>query len=97
GVAVGFVAATVSTLAHAAGPIITLYMLQFKLEKKVLVGTMLVYFLLINTLKVPPLIYLGFITWDTLRDSIWFLPLIPLGTLAGAWLHNRISEKPFMV
>lgn len=96
GVGVGFFAATVSTIAHAAGPIITLYMLQFKLDKKVLVGTMLVYFLLINSLKVPPLVFLGIINKETLLDSVWFIPILPVGTLLGAWLHNRIPEKPFM-
>ncbi len=96
GVGVGFFAATVSTIAHAAGPIITLYMLQFKLDKKVLVGTMLVSFLLIISLKVPPLVFLGIINKETFLDSIWFIPLLPIGTLTGAWLHNRIPEKPFM-
>ena len=104
GVAVGLVAGTVSTLNHAAGPITTLYLLQERLEKRRLVGTLLLYTLIGNTLKVPVYLlplqinhYRPLINFDTLRDSIWFVPLIPLGTLLGAWLNRRVSEKPFAV
>jgi hypothetical protein len=32
---------------------------------------------------------------DTLHDSIWFIPLIPIGTLIGAWMNKHVPEKPF--
>ena len=44
----GAVAGTVSTVSHSAGPIIMLYLLQERLEKRRLVGTMLIYTLLIQ-------------------------------------------------
>jgi uncharacterized membrane protein YfcA len=99
---VGMVAGAVSTVNHSAGPIVTVYLLQEKLEKRKLVGTLLLYFLLINTAKLPTYLTLPMppngtplINAHTLADSIWFIPLIPLGTLAGAWMNKRISEKPF--
>jgi uncharacterized membrane protein YfcA len=100
---VSFVAGAVSTLNHAAGPIITVYLLQEKLEKRLLVGTMLIYTLLINAAKLPtylwamPPNHTRLITYQTLADSIWFLPLIPIGTLAGAWMNKRIAERPFAI
>jgi uncharacterized protein len=93
--AVGGVAGFVSTLNHSAGPLVTLYLLQEKLEKQRLVGTLVLYFLIINSAKVPTYVALGYINASTLRDSVWFIPLIPLGTVAGAWMHKRVPEKPF--
>lgn len=100
-VGVGAFAGTVSTINHAAGPIVTIYLLQEKLEKRRLVGTLLLYFLIGNSLKLPTYLLLPMsngrplINADTLHDSIWFIPLIPIGTLIGAWMNKHVSEKPF--
>jgi len=93
--AVGGTAGFVSTLSHGAGPLVTLYLLQEKLPRQILVGTQVFYFLLVNSAKVPTYVAFGYINASTLRDSVWFIPLIPLGTLAGAWMHKRVPEKPF--
>ncbi len=102
-ISVGLAAGAVSTLNHAAGPIVMIYLLHEGVAKRRLVGTMLMYFLIGNTLKLPTYLLLPMpggqplINLNTLRDSIWFLPLIPVGTLLGAWMNKRISEKPFAV
>lgn len=96
GVGVGCLAGFVSTISHSAGPIVTLYLLQENVEKRRLVGTLVFYFFLVNLSKVPTFVALGLINAATLRDSVWLVPLIPLGTLAGAWLHRRVPEKPFV-
>jgi uncharacterized membrane protein YfcA len=96
-VGVGGLAGFVSTLAHSAGPLVSLYLLQEKVEKKRLVGTLVLFFLLVNVAKVPTFVALGTINGATLRDSIWFIPLLPVGTLAGAWMNRRIPEKPFVL
>ena len=70
-------------------------MLQLKVPKRLLVGSMLLYFLLINTAKVPTFVALGYINGQSLRDSIWFIPLIPVGTLLGAWMNKHVAERPF--
>lgn len=93
----GGVAGFVSTLTHGAGPIVSIYLLECKLDKRRLVGTAAMYFLLINLAKVPTFIAIGFITRETLFQSLWVLPLIPLGTLLGYWLHHHVAEKPFAV
>ncbi len=93
--AVGGIAGFVSTLNHSAGPLVTLYLMQEKLEKSRLVASLVFYFLIVNSAKVPTYVALKVINARTLHDSIWFIPLIPLGTLAGAWMHKRVPEKPF--
>lgn len=98
---VGVIAGAASTLNHSAGPIIMVYLLQLKLPKRQLVATMLMYFLIGNTLKLPTYLLLPMadgkplINAQTLHDSIWFIPLIPIGTLLGAWMNKHIPEKPF--
>ncbi|HLY08347.1 MAG TPA: sulfite exporter TauE/SafE family protein [Planctomycetota bacterium] len=94
-VAVGTTAGFVSTLSHGAGPLVTLYLLQERLPRQILVGTQVFYFLLVNTSKVPTYLAFGYINRSTLLDSVWFIPLIPVGTLAGAWMNKRVPEKPF--
>jgi uncharacterized membrane protein YfcA len=95
--AVGGLAGFVSTMSHGAGPIVTLYLLREKLEKRILVGTLVFFFLVVNVAKVPTYVAVGWIHAGTLRDGLWTLPLLPLGTMAGAWLHKRVPEKPFIV
>lgn len=93
--AVGLTAGTVSTVNNSAGPILTIYLLHEKLPKRIMVGSLLLYTLIINAAKVPTYVALGLINWHTLYDSIWFIPLIPAGTIVGAWLNKRVCEKPF--
>jgi hypothetical protein len=95
-VGVGGLAGFVSTLSHSSGPIVTLYLLQEKVEKRLLVGTLVFFYLLLNVAKMPTYLVLGNINAATLRDSVWLIPLIPAGTLAGVWLHRRLPEKPFL-
>jgi uncharacterized protein len=101
GVTVGLVAGALSTMNHAAGPITTLYLMQGKLQKRQLVGTLLLYTLIGNTAKLPTFLLMpmpsgqSLINAATLRDSIWFIPLIPLGTIAGAWMNRKVPDKPF--
>jgi uncharacterized membrane protein YfcA len=94
---VGTVAGVVSTLSHSAGPIMTLYLLQERVEKRKLVGTMLLYTLLINSVKLIGYVSIATVSWATVRQSLWMIPFLPVGTLAGVWMNRRLPEKPFMV
>ena len=94
---IGLIAGVVSTISHTGGPIVTIYLLQDQLPKRVLVGTLLVYFLITNLVKVPTYVALGLINPQSLMDSIWLLPLLPLGTLVGAWMHKQVPQRPFVV
>lgn len=95
-VGVGALSGFVSTFSHSAGPIATLYLLQEKVEKRLLVGTLLLLFLLVNVSKVPTYVALGIINGATLRDSLWMFPILPVGTVLGAWMNRRVPEKPFV-
>lgn len=92
----GLLAAFASTLAHAAGPLLSLYLLEQRLDKHQIVATRLFVFVGVNLAKFGAYIGLGLISTATLFQSLIFLPCIPIGTVLGAQLHKRIPEQPFM-
>jgi len=95
GVLVGLLAGFASTLAHAAGPIIALFLIAQKLDKQTFVATNAVFFALNNLFKVPPYVASGLITAPTLRADLRLLPMLPLGIAVG-WLLNRLlPQKSF--
>jgi len=95
GLTAGGVAGAVSTLAHSAGPVMTIYLLEHKLDKRVLVGTLVLFFFLLNLAKLPTYIGFGLINGKTLLASAVMLPLVPVGSLLGLWMHRVIAERPF--
>jgi uncharacterized membrane protein YfcA len=94
--AAGVSSGTCSTLAHAAGPIMTLYLLAQKMDQREFAGTAGRYFFGLNTLKVPFLLAAGVITFETLRYGAWLMLLSPLGVWLGAWLNKKISATWFL-
>ena len=95
GVGVGSAAGFTSMLAHAAGPIMSIYWLDQRMGKRLLTGSLVLYFFLVNTLKLPSYLALGWITWATLKESAVFALFVPIGSLLGIVMHHRIPEKPF--
>ena len=97
-VAIGGVAGAVSTLSHSAGPIVTLYLLQERVEKRRLVATMLMYTLLINSVKLVGYVAItATVSLATLKETVWMIPFLPIGTISGAWMNKRLPERPFMI
>ena len=58
---------------------------------------MLIYTLLINSVKLAAYARFGTVTWGTLKQTWWMVPLLPIGTIFGAWLNKRVPEKPFAI
>ena len=92
----GSLCGVVSTVAHSAGPIMSIYLLEHRLHKKVLVGTLVLFFFAVNAAKVPTYVALGLIGTDTLLTAALFLPLVPVGAWLGLWMHRRVPERPFV-
>lgn len=97
GVSVGAAAGFTSMLAHAAGPIMSIYWLDQHMGKRLLTGSLVLYFFLINTLKLPSyVLLLGWVTIESLKQSAFFALFVPIGSLLGIVMHHRIPEKPFI-
>jgi len=84
-----------STMAHAGGPPLLVYLLPQRMEKTVFVGTSVVFFAIVNYLKLIPYGLLGQLSTNNLGLSLLFAPLAPLGIWLGLRLERRIPEKPF--
>jgi len=95
GVALGAAAGVTSTLAHAGGPLIALFLLPQKLPKKVLVGTMLKYFFVGNLIKLVPYSLQGMMTAQNGLIGLALVPAVVVGTLLGLYLQGKFSDRAF--
>lgn len=91
----GAVAGYTSYIAHAGGPPISIYLLPQHLPKVTLVGTTVIFFAIINFIKLIPYAWLGQLSSDTLVTSLILMPLAPIGVKLGVFLLHRVSEKWF--
>ena len=94
-VSVGAAAGFTSMLAHAAGPIMSIYWLDQKLSNRVLTRSLVLFFIIVNTAKLPSYLALHWITLESLKESALFALFVPFGSLLGIAMHHRIPEKPF--
>ncbi len=85
-----------STILHAGGPALTIFLLPQKLAPVVFVSTCVCYFTLVNLLKVPGYVTQDLITRETLIYGLWILPAMITGSLIGVWVNSRVPEKIFM-
>ncbi len=97
GTVTGVSAGVVTAIAHAAGPVLTIYLLGQHMDKRRFVGTAVIYFFAVNLAKVPFYLVLGLINPGRLWTGLWLLPLIPVGTWLGTRLHRLVSEGLFRV
>jgi uncharacterized membrane protein YfcA len=84
-----------STIAHAGGPPLSIYLLPLRLDKAVMVGTTVVFFAVINFVKLVPYTWLGLFDPANLATSAVLAPLAPVGIWMGVWLMRRIPEDLF--
>ena len=95
GVLVGVAAGISSTIAHAAGPVLALFLLAQRLEKTSFVATTGVFFTVNNLLKVPPYVATGLIDAATLGLSLRYAAAVPFGIAAGVWANRRLPQRHF--
>ena len=84
-----------STNAHAGGPPLSIYLLPLRLDTAVMVGTTVVFFAVINFVKLVPYTWLGLFDPANLATSAALSPLAPVGIWMGVWLMRRIPEDLF--
>jgi uncharacterized membrane protein YfcA len=89
------VAGLTSTIAHAGGPPLSIYLLPQRLDKAVLVGTTVVFFAVINAVKLVPYAWLELFDARNLTTSLALAPLAPVGIWVGFSLMRRVSEVLF--
>jgi hypothetical protein len=84
-----------STVAHAGGPPMSIYLLPQRLDKALLAGTAVVFFAVLNYVKLVPYFWLGLFDARNLATAAALAPVGVLGIVAGVWVRTRISEALF--
>jgi uncharacterized membrane protein YfcA len=88
-------AAFTSTLAHAGGPPLALYLLPLQLRRQLLNATTVVFFGVLNWVKLIPYYFLGQLNQTNLATSALLVWTAPAGVAIGIWLARRTSERWF--
>ena len=66
-----------------------------RLDKTLFVGTTVIFFLVMNYVKLVPYAYLGMLSAENLMTSLVLLPLAPFGIWLGLRLHKLVSQALF--
>jgi uncharacterized membrane protein YfcA len=95
GILGGLVAGFTSFVAHSGGPPISMYLLRRPLDRTDFAATSIVFFAVVNYVKLVPYGWLGQLSADNLATSAALVILAPVGVLIGAWLHKRVTDRFF--
>ncbi|MCC5954996.1 MAG: sulfite exporter TauE/SafE family protein [Natronohydrobacter sp.] len=91
GIGAGFT----SFVAHAGGPPFQVYVLPLRFDPKVYTGTSVIFFAVVNVIKLGPYAALGQFDRVTLVSAFAMLPLAAVSTLLGAWIIKRMRAEVF--
>ena len=91
----GAISGLTSTIAHAGGPPLAVYLYPLRLDRATLAATTVVFFGVVNYVKLVPYFFLGQLTAANLLTSLVLLPLAPLGVRMGVWLAGRMGDRWF--
>ena len=72
-----------------------IYLLAMRLPKMQYMGTAAVFFLIINSFKVPFMVNLDLITWQSVTGNLILVPAVFLGAFIGRRILKIIDQKLF--
>lgn len=91
----GALAGFTSFIAHAGGPPFQAYAIPQGLPHRIYAGSAVMFFLVVNAVKLVPYAALGQLDASNLMTSAVLLPIAPIGVLLGVWLTKRIDGVLF--
>lgn len=84
-----------SLVANAGSPIMAIYLLIHKENKADLIGTLVMFFFLIDIVKIPVNLWLKVVTYESLRLNYIMLPMMVVGGFIGILFVKWVSENRF--
>ncbi len=84
-----------SFVSHAGGPPILQFLLPQAMDKVLLVGTTVIYFSVVNFVKLLPYAALGLLDTRNLTTSVLLLPVVPVGYWIGLKLLHGLDQRAF--
>ncbi len=91
----GSLAGYTSFVAHAGGPPFSVYTLPLGLDHRVLTGTSVAFFTVVNYVKLVPYFALGQFDARNLAASALLAPVAVGFTFVGAWIIRRMRAEVF--
>jgi uncharacterized membrane protein YfcA len=91
----GALSGLTSTIAHAGGPPLAVYLYPLRLDRATLAATTVIFFAIMNYVKLVPYFVLGQLSVTNILTSLLLLPLAPIGVRLGIWLAARMSDAWF--
>lgn len=84
-----------STIAHAGGPPVTMFLLPQKMPRDLFVGTTVIFFAITNLVKLIPYYYLDLLKVGQIKTIILLAPLSFIGVRLGLSFKGLFSEVWF--
>ena len=84
-----------STLAHAGGPPITIYLWPKGLDRMQFMAVTIVFFAVVNAAKLIPFAILGQLSLTNLGTALVLMPFAPIGVWLGVRLNTVINDVIF--
>ena len=91
----GSLAGFTSTIIQVGAPPYQIHILPQRLDKLTLIGTTIIFFALVNVMKLVPYIALGQFSTRTLGTSLVLLPFAVACNFLGLWLARRTPTELF--
>ena len=91
----GTVAGFTSFVSHAGGPPIMQFLLPQGMDKMRLVGTVTIFFAVVNIVKLAPYAALGLLDLRNLATAAMLLPVVPVGYWIGIKLLHGLDQRRF--
>ena len=91
----GSLAGFTSTIIQVGAPPYQVHILPQRLDKLTLIGTTIIFFALVNVMKIVPYFALGQFSTRTLATSVLLLPLAVAANFLGLWLARRTPTELF--
>jgi uncharacterized membrane protein YfcA len=74
---------------------VILFFVNQGVEKQVFRANLVAYFTVLSLATIPAFVIGGVITREVINYTLWFLPALIIGTIAGIKLAHKIDEKLF--
>ncbi len=95
GYVIGLLAGIASSIAHAGGIVMSIYLLGVGLTKQIFVSSIIATFFLTDTTKLIAYWQTGVLTFPILLAGIALTPAMLIGGGAGAFLNRRLTVSQF--
>ncbi|MCC5974522.1 MAG: sulfite exporter TauE/SafE family protein [Rubellimicrobium sp.] len=91
----GGLAGYTSFVAHAGAPPFSVYTMPLRLDPKLLTGTSVVFFAIVNVIKLVPYFALGQFDTSNLTASAMMIPVAVVFVFVGAWIIRQMRAEVF--